>query len=579
MEKIGLPINSRRVCFGLSRIGYTPTSAICDISDNSVTHGAKNVYIDIVKENEDLGDARINNVKEYLIIDDGDGMDPAGIQDALSLGSDDSGYDEESLSKFGLGLKSAAFAQGNRLEVISATAATNFEKYVVDLDFLKEEDDYFCFREELSAEDQMLITEYLTEGKGTIIRITKIHKNNHPSLKDTKLELEKKLGIIYYYFIKGGVNIHLSGNQVAPYDVLFVEEANEHGNLDESTWDGKTVRWIDRGDELVLDGDNQVTCRIEVTQLPYPPAFKTGEEDRQKEIRAHYNIEAKNYGYYVYRNKRLIAWAEGFNGIIPQSLDLYAFRGRILISSDADDYFNIDVKKSNLVLSREAYTVLDDKSARYKKKSRNAWKNAGRIRSKLLQADPARTANDIADKVMEVDLLPGEPEPTPQQLQERKKELSESIRNRLKKETQRRLRDETGKTPGENELTDQDLQKTVQGESLSTDHIFRSESLLDNVLWEPYYDAVSRGCVRINRNHRFSALVYEENVENADLQVLFDLLLWQMSEAEVYLRTHSKYPAHIVEELLGEYRRVLSEHLSALCRNKDITLPPYPCEL
>ena len=41
MEKRNIrKMNAARVCFGISRIGYTPASAICDIVDNSVSaHG------------------------------------------------------------------------------------------------------------------------------------------------------------------------------------------------------------------------------------------------------------------------------------------------------------------------------------------------------------------------------------------------------------------------------------------------------------------------------------------------------------------------------------------------------------
>ena len=36
-------MNAGRVLFGISRIGYTPASAICDIIDNSVSAKAENI--------------------------------------------------------------------------------------------------------------------------------------------------------------------------------------------------------------------------------------------------------------------------------------------------------------------------------------------------------------------------------------------------------------------------------------------------------------------------------------------------------------------------------------------------------
>ena len=121
----------------------------------------------------------------------------------------------------------------------------------------------------------------------------------------------------------------------------------------------------------MVDTEFGVTCEVEVTQLPYPRIFELDGEDRLA-VREKYNIGAGNYGYYVYRNKRLISWAQGLDGIIPQAQDYYSFRGRILIESDADDCFNIDVKKANIALSDKAHQVIADITEAFKKKSRGA---------------------------------------------------------------------------------------------------------------------------------------------------------------------------------------------------------------
>src|SRR4051794_219857 len=99
-----IPMDAARVCDGLSKIGYTPPSAICDIIDNSIRADAHNILVRIIPE-RDLPLTRINNVSEYLIVDDGRGMDREGMLDALRLGSSSDEYEPHSLSKFGLGLK------------------------------------------------------------------------------------------------------------------------------------------------------------------------------------------------------------------------------------------------------------------------------------------------------------------------------------------------------------------------------------------------------------------------------------------------------------------------------------------
>ena len=232
MKQVSLSINPGRLLFGLSRIGYTPASAICDIIDNSVMANAKNIRILISRENERYNDSRKGNVKEYFIIDDGDGMDESEIENALQLGSSDALYSESTLSKFGLGLKSATFSQGDELEIISGVGG-NFLKYIVSLPEVQESDDYFANQVELDEKDSDLIEQYLNDGHGTIVKIGKVRMEGHPSIKHTVEELKQKVGVIYYYFLKDdALKIFVEKEQISAIDVLFCEEADANGNLE-----------------------------------------------------------------------------------------------------------------------------------------------------------------------------------------------------------------------------------------------------------------------------------------------------------------------------------------------------------
>ena len=82
-------------------------------------------------------------------------------------------------------------------------------------------------------------------------------------------------------------------------------------------------------------------------------------------------------------------------------------------------------------------------------------------------------------------------------------------------------------------------------------------------------------CVRINKLHRFARLIYEDNLENNDLQIIFDLLLLQFAEAEVYAyKNISKYQYEELQFILTEFRRIISEFLANLCRRLENELPP-----
>jgi hypothetical protein len=578
-EEVELSINPARVCFGLSRIGYTPTSAICDIIDNSVRAEATTIHILIVKEHENFKDTRQNNVREYLVIDNGNGMDEDGMKKALELGASDQGYEPNSLSKFGLGLKSAVFSQGEELHLISSQGGTPFKKFVVSLPDIAAKNKYFARPEPLSTEDNELIASYLAEGKGTIVRIGKVRKVNHPSVKKTVEDLIIKAGVIYYYFINDGLQIFLGDQQIPGFDVLFTGEADANGNLDENEWEGKTVRWIEKSKNVPLDTEAGVNARIEVTQLPHPPIHELDGAGKQAEVREKYRIGSGNYGYYVYRNKRLISWAERFEGIIPQDQDFFAFRGRILIDNTADEAFNIDVKKSTLMLSDEAWKSLSDLSAAYKSKSKKAWLRANTLKKEREGESPNFVANEIAASFEQPESLSGEPAPTETAERERvsrEKEVETEMKSKLRKAAAQRKSEVEKREVTEEEITEQDIEEELKGETdLAAIKIYRVQTVEDNALWEPYYDAEHGVCVRINKGHRFARQVYEENSANTDMQVMFDLFFLQMSEAEIHAqKTIQSRPRQEIEKLIASYRRILSEFLATLCREADNKLPP-----
>ena len=562
-----LDMDAGRICDGLSRIGYTPPTALTDIMDNAVTAGATHVIVKIVRENEARGDSRKDNVREYLLIDDGKGMSDEGIRNALKLGSSDADYAPRTLSKFGLGLKSASFSQGEVLEIISsAGAASPFLKYRVSLPEVRRRGQYGAESITLSAEDDALIDEYLPNGHGTLIRIAEIRKGNHPSIKSTLEEMQQRIGIIYYYFMKDGLSIEVDGRAIVPLDALFTAEAEQNGNLNENDWNGREVRWIQTPTEITLDPARNVQATVEVTQLPHPPSFtKDGKEPRAA-VNDKYRIQAGNYGFYVYRNKRLLSWAERFSGvgksIVSSDFDHYSFRGRLLLTEEADDVINIDVKKSQIMLSDEAYKALDDSATAYTRKSRRAWNFAKNTEDDRRKADSAGTSNALVEQAQVSDDLPGDPD-------------TEADLQVVKQREQEIITEQAARFAAEARRSQQTPQQIISGQNAApTDRIFHVDRVEDHALYEPYYDAVKGNCVRINVTHRFAQTIYEDNRSNGNLQILFDLTLLHLATAEVHVeKTLAKFDRKTVEAILKEQRRVASEFLATLCRNLGDALP------
>src|SRR5215472_5338464 len=62
----------------LRAFGYTPQAAIADLIDNSITAGARNIWVNFVW----------NGAYSYIVVcDDGKGMSPAELMSAMRAGS------------------------------------------------------------------------------------------------------------------------------------------------------------------------------------------------------------------------------------------------------------------------------------------------------------------------------------------------------------------------------------------------------------------------------------------------------------------------------------------------------------
>ncbi|MFI1586229.1 ATP-binding protein [Embleya sp. NPDC020630] len=527
---MSVPINPGRVLRAIARIGYTPESAICDIVDNSVAANANRIVIELEREPE-VAENRRNSAAGYIIADNGAGMSKQQLLSALGLGVDRQ-YAEGSLGKYGLGLKSAGLSQGDRIEVISAREGHEWNKIVLDLPHIEQVGAFVCEMPELNEADRERIDRMLPGvSHGTLVSIEKVHKRNHPSIRKTREALTQKLGLTYFYFLQDGQNsldIMLDGEAITPFDPLFTGSAEENGNIAEGSWDGLSVRWLERPRLITLDAENGVQATLEATQLVHPPAF-----ENSAEIRKRYMIGAKHYGFYVYRNKRLIRHGERF-GLIPTEQDFFAFRGRILIDDSADDAFNIDVKKSEILLSEEAEGALDEATYEARRASRAAWRNATKLLKKKADEDPISKATEALSEVEFPDLLPNDQDDVFTESKRKEREQKEAVRHPLREP--------------ERELAIKDGSRVAIVDQLD-----------DNALWERAYDATLGTIVRINRNHRFMRMFDERFGSDADVVLLLHALFLSLAVSESNsVKNLQNIEDEVIDEVFQRYRNQAS---------------------
>ena len=279
----------------------------------------------------------------------------------------------------------------------------------------------------------------------------------------------------------------------------------------------------------------------------------------------------------------MINWANKLD-IIPFDQDYYAFRGRINIQADADDAFNIDVSKSHIILSEDAKDALDDFVSDYRRKCKAAWNNAWDKYQALISADSNDVSNGITsdlEDVLDSDSYDDDSEEFNAELKRRVNAIDKENRTKEISDTLLRKRDQGCGTTTPDMLTKDDIAETMKGKAnvSDLDKIFKVPTIKDNELWEPYVDAEKKECVRISTSHRFSKVIYENNSDNKDLQVLFELLMYIEAKAELQVRKqYHDINLEKLTEVLEEYRLTVSEKLAKMCRKGEEKLPPYTGE-
>ena len=549
-----------RVLQALGRIGYSPVSAILDLVDNSVSASATSIVVKVDTESEERTEGQRGRTRAVLqslvIVDNGCGMDEAGLDNALTLGSSAQLYHTNTLSKFGMGLKSAASSLGKRLEVISRSKDDlhRVRKVVLDQDLIVEKRNYVYNLTEPTEEDLNEL-DACTQGKsGTLIRITELFHQSLPSTSEIIRGLQDRAGVIYYYYLKGMVDgvkrlsLKIDDSDVLPVDPLFIDEIDaDNSNLNEHNWDGLNPKWITQPQAIQLD--SSTWAQVEITQLPHPPSVERKGLMSRRDCRNHYLIEAGNYGFYIYRNWRLISWADRLD-FVPQDQDLYAFRGRLLINSDADDILNINVMKSRVQLSETAQDQLKPEAQEAVKKSRTAWKTAYRVTVESLTQGPHDIANQELNRISHLQTDEDRRDESVAPLEEKKQ-----LEVRRSKAVKAKL------------MNAKDLQRVSE----TGQRVLYVNTLDNDQLWERAHDPEEGMIVRVNSSHRFCQDILNAVSDNSNLLKITDVLFYSIARGEYDLVYKSEHDDDEIEKIMEEYRERVSRTLSDVIRRLNST--------
>lgn len=337
-------------------IGYSIQAAVADIIDNSISAGAKNIWVDFEWKGSDTW---------LSIRDDGSGMNNEELIQAMRPGSRNPNEERNSkdLGRYGLGLKTASFSQCRKLSVISKKSDSANVFWTWDLDFVNQTRKWELIK--YLPEKFAGSLDYLTSGT-TIIwndldRLVKnLHEDDKSSLNkflQIMEQVKKHLAMVFHRFIESNkTKIFFQQREIEAWNPFLIDDAATQKFPEEPLQ------------------NNRVTIRGFV--LPHKSKL-TEEEFRKAEGPKGWN---EQQGFYIYRNERLLLAGEWL-GMFRKEEHYKLARIMIDLPNNLDAEWQIDIKKS---VARPPL-VLRDQLKAYANKVRSQAVEVYRHKGKILQ--------------------------------------------------------------------------------------------------------------------------------------------------------------------------------------------------
>lgn len=306
-------------------LGYSFSSAIADLIDNSISAGAS--VVDIISE------PGMN--PSLIILDDGCGMSQQKLYEAMRYGSTNplEVRSEQDLGRFGLGLKSASLSQCRKLVVVSKQE-NEIHAYSWDLDYVVSKRAWMLkgFSSD-EINDFPHIEKLKEKAHGTYVylaefdRIKEATGNIAETFNKCLDDMNNHIALVFHRFLEDSLVIRVNNLPIEGRDPFLAYHR--------ATQKKKETPIYINGEKIVLK--------------PYilPHISKLGKEDFDK-VGGKENLRT-DQGFYVYRNKRLIIWGTWFRLERKDELNKLA-RVRVDIPNSLDYMWSIDIKKSTATL-------------------------------------------------------------------------------------------------------------------------------------------------------------------------------------------------------------------------------------
>ncbi|MFZ1964230.1 MAG: ATP-binding protein [Roseiarcus sp.] len=369
----------------LRGVGYSAATALADLIDNSISAGARNVWLDF----KFLGPDSVITVS-----DDGRGMSESELRRAMTLGGVGPLAQREAadLGRFGLGLKTASFSQCRCLTVVTKSAGVvSCRRW--DLDYIARPDvgDWRLLpaprpgSEGLfdALADHACGTVVIWEGLDRIVGAAAASDRAAESaFYEMGRRVEQHLAMVFHRYLEGPspeLRIHVGGHRVKPWDPF----------LRSNPATGATP----------MEPMRRANGMVEFQGFVLPHKDQLGSEYEEAGGLKGWTAQQ---GFYVYRNRRLLV-AGGWLGLgspRPWTTEEPYKLARISLefSNTADSEWDIDVKKSVARPPRWLQPRLVDLAAKVRDDARRVFAHRGAYGKREAVPDfvPAWTSRQVS---------------------------------------------------------------------------------------------------------------------------------------------------------------------------------------
>ncbi|WP_405751458.1 ATP-binding protein [Streptomyces sp. NBC_00144] len=332
----------------LTNQGYGFEAAVADLIDNSIDAAADEIVVHFLRDTD--------RILTLLIVDNGKGMDDAGLDAAMTVGRLRS-YGENALGMYGTGLKSASLSLADELTVVSRTKRSRAAGRRLTAEGIK--DGFRCDTvDPRYAQDLIDRYDGVIEWHGTVVRWDQVRVfetvargQSEQYLSKAISRLETHLGLYLHRFLARGLKLDIAVWDVGTGTDELGEEV-DHISVDPLDPFGYVIPGR-AGYPRVLTAPVEGVGDVRLTAHIWPAKSKHA---GFRQIGALHERQ----GFYFYRNDRLVQ-AGGWNDLRGPEGHLSLARVAVDLPAEPNSVFSLDVKKEDVTVT-PAFTLGMDKA-------------------------------------------------------------------------------------------------------------------------------------------------------------------------------------------------------------------------